>query len=200
MIEFIETNRILIALVIVIIVALIEIIFKRNKINKLEKTVEVLKKENKDNDMQINVLQNANSNYYYNTLIVTKFISFYNILTDILTSKLGAKADGFTYRTFDYKKENGVTIEKKVNTKKVKVKGEVGYIIKDKYFIKKADLDALLLEIKANLKPINVKDNSEKEIAHAMLSNLILAFKSNPSLFHIKVEEVRGDNTFVINN
>ena len=200
MIEFIETNRILIALVIVIIVALIEIIFKRNKINKLEKTVEVLKKENKDNDMQINVLQNANSNYYYNTLIVTKFISFYNILTDILTSKLGAKADGFTYRTFDYKKENGVTIEKKVNTKKVKVKGEVGYIIKDKYFIKKADLDALLLEIKAHLKPINVKDSSEKEIAHAMLSNLILAFKSNPSLFHIKVEEVRGDNTFVINN
>ena len=200
MIEFIETNRILIALVIVIIVALIEIIFKRNKINKLEKTVEVLKKENKDNDMQINVLQNANSNYYYNTLIVTKFISFYNILTDILTSKLGAKADGFTYRTFDYKKENGVTIEKKVNTKKVKVKGEVGYIIKDKYFIKKADLDALLLEIKAHLKPINVKDNSEKEIARAMLSNLILAFKSNSSLFHIKVEEVRGDNTFVINN
>ena len=200
MIEFIETNLILIALVIVIIAATVEIIFKRNKINKLEKTVEVLKKENKDNDMQINVLQNANSNYYYNTLIVTKFISFYNILTDILTSKLGAKADGFTYRTFDYKKENGVTIEKKVNTKKVKVKGEVGYIIKDKYFIKKADLDALLLEIKANLKPINVKDNSEKEIARTMLSNLILAFKSNPSLFHIKVEEVRGDNTFVINN
>jgi len=200
MIEFIETNRILIALVIVIIVAIVEIIFKRNKINKLERTIAVLKKENKDNDMQINVLQNANSNYYYNTLIVTKFISFYNILTDILTSKLGAKADGFTYRTFDYKKENGVTIEKKVNTRKVKVKGEVGYIIKDKYFIKKADLDALLLEIKTHLKPINVKDNSEKEIAHAMLSNLILAFKSNPSLFHIKVEEVRGDNTFVINN
>ena len=200
MIEFIETNRILIALIIIIIVATFELIFKRNKINKLEKTIEVLKKENKDNNTNISALQKTNSNYYYNILILTKFISFYNILTDILTSKLGAKADGFTYRTFDYKKENGVTIEKKVNTKKVRVKGEVGYIIKDKYFIKKADLDALLLEIKAHLKPINVKDSSEKEIAYAMLHNLILAFKSNPSLFHIKVEEVRGDYTFVINN
>ena len=200
MIEFIETNRILIALVIIIIVALIESTFKRNKINKLEKTVEVLKKENKDNTEYINSLQKANSDYYYNTLVLANFIIFYNILTEILTSKLGAKADGFTYRTFDYKKENGVTIEKKVNTKKVRVKGEVGYIIKDKYFIKKADLDALLLEIKSHFKPINVKDSSEKEIAYAMLQNLILAFKSNPSLFHIKVEEVRGDNTFVINN
>ena len=200
MIEFIETNRILIALVIVIIVAIIEIIFKRNKINKLEKTVESFKKEKETNNIYINSLQKANSNYNYNAVVLANFIIFYNILTDILTSKLGAKADGFTYRTFDYKKENGVTIEKKVNTKKVRVKGEVGYIIKDKYFIKKADLDALLLEIKAHLKPINVKDNSEKEIAQAMLSNLILAFKSNPSLFHIKVEEVRGNNTFVINN
>lgn len=199
MIEFIETNRILIALTILIIVLILEIIFKRNKINKLKKTVEALEKENEDNNINISSLQRTNSDYYYNTLILTKFISFYNILTDILTSKLGAKADGFTYRTFDYKKENGVTIEKKVNTKKVKVKGEVGYIIKDKYFIKKADLDTLLLKIKAHLKPINVKDSSEKEIANAMLSNLILAFKSNSSLFHIKVEEVRGDNTFVIN-
>ena len=200
MIEFIETNRILIALVILIIVAIFEIAFKRNKINKLEKTIEVLKKENKDNNTNISALQKTNNEYYYNILILTKFISFYNILTDILTSKLGAKADGFTYRTFDYKKENGVTIEKKVNTRKVKVKGEVGYIIKDKYFIKKADLDTLLLEIKKHLTPINVKDSSEKEIANAMLKNLILAFKSNPSLFHIKVEEVRGDYTFVINN
>ena len=200
MINFIETNRILIALVIVISIAIIEIIFKRNKINKLEKTVEALKKENEDNNINITSLQKANSNYYHNTVILANFIIFYNILTEILTSKLGAKADGFTYRTFDYKKENGVTIEKKVNTRKVKVKGEVGYIIKDKYFIKKADLDILLLEIKAHLKPINVKDSSENEITHAMLNNLILAFKSNPSLFHIKVEEVRGDYTFVINN
>ena len=200
MIEFIETNRILIALVIIIIVTTFELIFKRNKINKLEKTVEVLKKENKDNTAYISSLQKVNSDFYYNTLVLANFIIFYNILTEILTSKLGAKADGFTYRTFDYKKENGVTIEKKVNTKKVRVKGEVGYIIKDKYFIKKADLDALLLEIKAHLKPINVKDSSEKESGYAMLHNLILAFKSNPSLFHIKVEEVRGDYTFVINN
>ena len=200
MIAFIETNRILIALIIIIIVATFELIFKRNKINKLEKTVEVLKKENKDNTAYISSLQKVNSDFYYNTLVLANFIIFYNILTEILTSKLGAKADGFTYRTFDYKKENGVTIEKKVNTKKVRVKGEVGYIIKDKYFIKKTDLDALLLEIKAHLKPINVKDSSEKEIAYAMLHNLILAVKSNPSLFHIKVEEVRGDYTFVINN
>lgn len=200
MIEFIETNRISIILIITMIVAIIELTFRSNKIIKLERTIKTLKKENEDNNTYISSLQRANSDYYYNTLVLTKFIIFYNILTDILTSKLGAKADGFTYRTFDYKKENGVTIEKKVNTRKVKVKGEVGYIIKDKYFIKKADLDTLLLEIKAHLKPINVKDSSEKEIANAMLSNLILAFKSNPSLFHIKVEEVRGDNTFVINN
>ena len=200
MIEFIETNRILIALVILIIVATFEIAFKRNKINKLEKTVEALKEENKDKDSYIWSLQKANSEYYYNTLALGNFIMFYNILIDILTSNLGAKADGFTYRTFDYKKENGVTIEKKVNTKKVRVKGEVGYIIKDKYFIKKADLDALLLEIKAHLNPINIKDNSEKESTHTIITKLISAFKSNPSLFHIKVEEVRGNNTFVINN
>ena len=200
MIEFIETNRILIALIIIIIVAIFEIGFKRSKINALEKRVEALKEENKNNTTHISSLQKTNSDYYYNILILTKFISFYNILTDILTSKLGAKADGFTYRTFDYKKENGVTIEKKVNTKKVRVKGEVGYIIKDKYFIKKADLDALLLEIKAHFKPINVKDSSEEVITNSMLNNLILAFKSNPSLFHIKVEEVRGDYTFVIND
>ena len=200
MIEFIETNRISIILIITMIVAIIELTFRSNKIIKLERTIKTLEKENEDNKTYISSLQRANSDYYYNTLILTKFISFYNILTDILTSKLGAKADGFTYRTFDYKKENGVTIEKKVNTKKVKVKGEVGYIIKDKYFIKKADLDALLLEIKTHLKPINVKDSSETVITNAMLHNLILAFKSNPSLFHIKVEEVRGNNTFVINN
>ena len=200
MIEFIETNRILIALVIIIIVAIFEISFKRNKINKLERTVEVLKKENEDNNIHISSLQKTNNEYYHNILILTKFISFYNILTDILTSKLGAKADGFTYRTFDYKKENGVTIEKKVNTKKVRVKGEVGYIIKDKYFIKKADLDALLLKIKEYLKPTDTKDSSEKEIAHAMLNNLILACKSNPLLLNIEVEEVRGDYTFVIND
>lgn len=200
MIEFIETNRILIALVIIIIVATFEIIFKRNKINKLEKTVEVLKKENKDNTAHISSLQKANSNYNYNAVVLANFIIFYNILTDILTSKLGAKAEGFTYRTFDYKKENGVTIEKKVNTKKVRVKGEIGYIIKDKYFIKKVDLDAFLLEIKTHLNPINIKDNSEKESTHTIITKLISAFKSNPSLFHIKVEEVRGNNTFVINN
>lgn len=200
MIEFIETNRILIALIIMIIIATIELIFRRNKINRLEKTVEALKKENKDNNAYIKSLQKVNNDNYYNTLVLADFIRFYSILIEILTSKLGAKADGFTYRTFDYKKENGVTIEKKVNTKKVRVKGEVGYIIKDKYFIKKADLDTLLLEIKAHLKPINVKDSSEKEIAHAMLNNLILACKSNPSLFNIKVEEVRGDYTFIIND
>ena len=200
MIEFIETNRILIALVIVIIVTTLEIIFKRDKIHKLEKIVEVLKEENKDKDSHIWSLQKTNSDYYYNTLVLANFIIFYNILTDILTSKLGAKADGFTYRTFDYKKENGVTIEKKVNTRKVKVKGEVGYIIKDRYFIKKADLDSLLLEIKEHLKPINTKDSSEEVITNSMLNNLILAFKSNPSLFHIKVEEVRGDYTFNINH
>ena len=200
MIEFIETNRILIALVIIIIVTTLEIIFKRDKIHKLEKIVKALKEENKDKDSYIGSLQKANREYYYNTLALGNFIMFYNILIDILTSNLGAKADGFTYRTFDYKKENGVTIEKKVNTKKVRVKGEVGYIIKDKYFIKKTDLDALLLEIKKHLTSINVKDSSEKEIANAMLKNLIVAFKSNPSLFHIKVEEVRGDYTFVINN
>ena len=200
MINFIETNRILIALIIIIIVTTLEIIFKRDKIHKLEKIVKALKEENKDKDSHIWSLQKANSDYYYNIRILVNFISFYNILTDILTSKLGAKADGFTYRTFDYKKENGVTIEKKVNTKKVRVKGEVGYIIKDKYFIKKTDLDALLLEIKKHLTSINVKDSSEKEIANAMLKNLIVAFKSKPSLFRIKVEEVRGDYTFVIND
>ena len=133
MIEFIEANLILIVLAIIVIVSIAEIILKKNKINKLEKTVENLKKEEEINNIYINSLQKANSDYYYNTVVLAKFIIFYNILTDILTSKLGAKADGFTYRTFDYKKENGVTIEKKVNTKKVKVKGEVGYIIKDKY-------------------------------------------------------------------
>ena len=190
--EILNNNK-YIFIIISFILLFVYIIIQQKQREKLEKQVINLNNQN-------NKLLQEQSIYNNNIKFIEKFISYYFILTDILTSKLGAKADGFTYRTFDYKKENGVTIEKKVNTKKVKVKGEVGYIIKDKYFIKKADLDALLLEIKANLKPINVKDNSEKEIARTMLSNLILAFKSNPSLFHIKVEEVRGDNTFVINN
>ena len=200
MIEYIQNNSYLIALLIVALVVTLEITFKRNEITKLRHLVDTLKAENEQFSIMNDTLRKANLVYYNNIDVLSKFTTFYLILTDILTSKLGAKTEGFTYRTFDYKKENGVTIEKKVNTKKVRVKGEVGYIIKDKYFIKKADLDALLLEIRAHLKPINVKDSSEKAIAHAMLSNLILAFKSNPSLFHIKVEEVRGDNTFVINN
>ena len=190
--EILNNNK-YIFIIISFILLVVYIIIQQKQREKLEKQVINLNNQN-------NKLLQEQSIYNNNIKFIEKFISYYFILTEILTSKLGAKADGFTYRTFDYKKENGVTIEKKVNTRKVKVKGEVGYIIKDKYFIKKADLDALLLEIKAHLKPINVKDNSEKEIAHAMLSNLILAFKSNPSLFHIKVEEVRGDNTFVINN
>ena len=186
-------NSTYILIIITFILLFISIIVQQKKKEKLEKQVINL-------NNQKNILLKDQSIYKDNIKFIEKFISYYFILTDVLTSKLGAKADGFTYRTFDYKKENGVTIEKKVNTKKVRVKGEVGYIIKDKYFIKKADLDALLLEIKAHFKPINVKDSSEEEIGYAMLHNLILAFKSNPSLFHIKVEEVRGDNTFVINN
>ena len=190
--EILNNNK-YIFIIISFILLFVYIIIQQKQREKLEKQVINLNNQN-------NKLLQEQSIYNNNIKFIETFIDYYFILTDILTSKLGAKADGFTYRTFDYKKENGVTIEKKINNKKVRVKGEVGYIIKDKYFIKKADLDALLLEIKAHLKPINVKDNSEKEIAHAMLSNLILAFKSNPSLFHIKVEEVRGDNTFVINN
>ena len=186
-------NSTYILIIITFILLFISIIVQQKKKEKLEKQVINL-------NNQKNILLKDQSIYKDNIKFIEKFISYYFILTDILTSKLGAKAEGFTYRTFDYKKENGVTIEKKVNTKKVRVKGEVGYIIKDKYFIKKADLDALLLEIKAHFKPINVKDSSEEEIGYAMLHNLILASKSNPSLFHIKVEKVRGDNTFVINN
>ena len=190
--EILNNNK-YIFIIISFILLFVYIIIQQKQREKLEKQVINLNNQN-------NKLLQEQSIYNNNIKFIEKFISYYFILTDILTSKLGAKADGFTYRTFDYKKENGVTIEKKVNTRKVKVKGEVGYIIKDKYFIKKADLDALLLEIKTHLKPINVKDNSEIIITNAMLHNLILAFKSNPSLFHIKVEEVRGDNTFVINN
>ena len=191
--ELILNNKITILLILLSISLFVYIVKQQKKTDKLEKQINTFNQQNIKYLIEIDKYKN-------NMFFLKTFISFYVILIDILTSKLGAKADGFTYRTFDYKKENGVTIEKKVNTKKVRVKGEVGYIIKDKYFIKKADLDILLLEIKAHLKPINIKDNSEKEIAHTMLNNLILAFKSNPSLFHIKVEEVRGDNTFVINN
>ena len=190
--EILNNNK-YIFIIISFILLVVYIIIQQKQREKLEKQVINLNNQN-------NKLLQEQSIYNNNIKFIEKFISYYFILTEILTSKLGAKADGFTYRTFDYKKENGVTIEKKVNTRKVKVKGEVGYIIKDKYFIKKADLDALLLEIKTHTKPINVKDSSETVITNAMLYNLILAFKSNPSLFHIKVEEVRGNNTFVINN
>lgn len=186
-------NKIIILLILLSISLFIYIVQQQKKIDKLEKQINTFNEQNTKYLLEINKFRN-------NIVFIERFIIFYNILTDILTSKLGAKADGFTYRTFDYKKENGVTIEKKVNTRKVKVKGEVGYIIKDKYFIKKADLDTLLLEIKAHLKPNNAKGSSENVTIDAILNNLILAFKSNPSLFHIKVEEVRGDNTFVINN
>ena len=198
MIEFIETNRILIALIIIIIVATFELIFKRNKINKLEKTVEVLKKENKDNTAHISSLQKTNSDYYYNTLVLANFIIFYNILTEILTSKLGAKADGFTYRTFDYKKKKGVTIEKKVNTKKVRVKGEVGYIIKDKYFIKKADLDILLLSIQQQIDEELMIQKSYIENNNLLDYDKLLV--EYPNLLAIEVEDVRGEGKHTIND
>ena len=191
--DIIINNKITILLILLSISLFVYIIQQQKKRDKLEKQINLVNQQNLKYVLELNKHKN-------NILFIEKFIAFYIILTDILTSKLGAKADVFTYRTFDYKKENGVTIEKRVNTKKVRVKAEVGYIIKDKYFIKKADLDILLLEIKAHLKPINVKDSSEKVITDAMLNSLILAFKSNPSLFHIKVEEVRGDSTFIIND
>lgn len=200
MIEYIENNRYLIALLIVVLLATLEIAFKRNKITELKHLVDSLKAENEQLSMSNATLRKANSVYYYNINVLNKFTTFYLILTDIITSKLGAKTEGFTYRTFDYKKENGVTIEKRVGNKKVRVKGEVGYLIRDKYFIKKSDLDTLLLAISAQVAGTLSVNNEIDKNSQNLLNNLITSINLNPSLLHIEVEEVRGDSRFVIND
>ena len=200
MIEYIQNNRYLIALLIVALVAILEITFKKSKITELRHLVDILKVENEQLSAMNTTLRKANSAYYNNINVLSKFITFYLILTDILTSKLGAKTEGFTYRTFDYKKENGVTIEKRVGNKKVKVKGEVGYLIRDKYFIKKSDVDTLLLAIgKQVAGTISVYNEIDKN-SQTLLNNLITSINLNPSLLHIEVEEVRGNSKFVIND
>ena len=200
MIEYIQNNSYLIALLIVALVVTLEITFKRNEITKLRHLVDTLKAENEQFSIMNDTLRKANLVYYNNIDVLSKFTTFYLILTDILTSKLGAKTEGFTYRTFDYKKENGVTIEKRVSNKKVKVKGEVGYLIRDKYFIKKSDVDTLLLAIGKQVSGTIPVYNEIDKNSRTLLNNLITSINLNPSLLHIEVEEVRGDNTFVINN
>lgn len=178
-------------LIINFILLFIYIIVQQKKREKLEKQVINL-------NNQKNILLKDQSIYKDNIKFIEKFISYYFILTDILTSKLGAKADGFTYRTFDYKKENGVTIEKKVNTKKVRVKGEVGYIIKDKYFIKKADLDILLLSIQQQIDEELMIQKSYIENNNLLdYHNLLVEY---PNLLAIEVEDVRGEGKHTIND
>ena len=200
MIEYIQNNSYLIVLLIVVLVVTLEITFKRNNITKLRHLVDTLKAENEQFSIMNDTLRKANLVYYNNIDVLSKFTTFYLILTDILTSKLGAKTEGFTYRTFDYKKENGVTIEKRVSNKKVKVKGEVGYLIRDKYFIKKSDVDTLLLAIGKQVSGTIPVYNEIDKNSRTLLNNLITSINLNPSLLHIEVEEVRGNNKFVINN
>ena len=186
--ELILNNKITILLILLSISLFVYIVKQQKKTDKLEKQINTFNQQNIKYLIEIDKYKN-------NMFFLKTFISFYVILTDILTSKLGAKADGFTYRTFDYKKENGVTIEKKVNTKKVRVKGEVGYIIKDTYFIKKADLDNLLIYIKDGL-----KEEYEEEGITLKPKNYFKILAKYPTLFNITVEDVRGDNIYKIND
>ena len=176
--------------IIMLIVYVIYTIKQQKRIKKLENQVKLFNEQN-TKLLQEQVFYNSNM------VFLKKFISFYFILIDILTSKLGAKAEGFTYRTFIYKKENGVTIEKKQGVKKVTVKGEVGYIIKDKYFIKKTDLDTILMTVKQHFVEEQViQKNKQKEEPFNYFSIL----KNHPELLYIKVEDVRGDSSYLIND
>lgn len=186
--EFIVNNRWVIALFLMAIAFGIESARQRKK---FEKQINILKDKNTALIQKQNIYNN-------NVKFIEKFITYYFVLTDILTSKLGAKAEGFTYRTFVYKKENGVTIEKKQGAKKVTVKGEVGYIIKDKYFIKKADLDILLLSIQQQIDEELMIQKSN--IEYNNLLNYYNVLVEYPDLLDIEVEDVRGDNKYSIND
>ena len=91
MIEYIQNNRYLIALLIVALVTTLAITFKRNKITKLRHLVDTLKAENEQFSIMNDTLRKANLVYYNNIDVLSKFTTFYLILTDIVTSKLGAK-------------------------------------------------------------------------------------------------------------
>ena len=173
--------------IIILMIYVINAIKQQRKIKKLEKQIINLNNQNNKLIQEQNIYKN-------NVKFIEKFIDYYFILTTILTSKLGAKADGFTYRTFVYKKENGVTIEKKQGAKKITVKGEVGYIIKDKYFIKKADLDILLLSIQQQID----EELKMQKINYNIPLNYYTLLIESPNLLDIEVEDVRGENKYNI--
>lgn len=110
--------------------------------------------KNKINEKEIEIVQRV-ENYKLlertskeKQLTLTSYLLIFTTkLHHILNSPLGARIGTFTYKTFTNKKEAGITVDVKEGNKKVIKRAKVGYIIDEKYFISKEDLEKQINQI-----------------------------------------------------
>lgn len=165
-------------IVIIIIIFIINIynIIKRHFKLSLEK--ERVKQLNKsvaglsskcDNQSKIITKQTKTISEYYkiDNLLRTEIIKFNDTLEYITTMPIGVKANNFTYKSFIYKKEKGAFAESKKNGKITLVKGELGYIINDSFFLSLKNFEAKLGDV--NLRIQEIIDNTNNEIDYDTL-------------------------------
>lgn len=96
-----------------------------------------------------------------------ELVKFNDTLEYITTMPIGVKANNFTYKSFIYKKEKGAFAESKKNGKITLIKGELGYIINDSFFLSLKNFEAKLRDV--NLRIQEIIDNTNNEIDYDIL-------------------------------
>ena len=96
-----------------------------------------------------------------------ELVKFNDTLEYITTMPIGVKANNFTYKSFIYKKEKGAFAESKKNGKITLIKGELGYIINDSFFLSLKNFEAKLRDV--NLRIQEIIDNTHNEIDYVTL-------------------------------
>lgn len=96
-----------------------------------------------------------------------ELVKFNDTLEYITTMPIGVKANNFTYKSFIYKKEKGAFAESKKSGKITLIKGELGYIINDSFFLSLKNFEAKLGDV--NLRIQEIIDNTNNEIDYDIL-------------------------------
>ena len=112
-----------------------------------------------------------------------KLVKFNDTLEYITTMPIGVKANNFTYKSFIYKKEKGAFAESKKNGKITLIKGELGYIINDSFFLSLKNFEAKLGDV--NLRIQEIIDNTNNEIDY-------------DTLFTFQVEGLRSNRVVIL--
>ena len=112
-----------------------------------------------------------------------KLVKFNDTLEYITTMPIGVKANNFTYKSFIYKKEKGAFAESKKNGKITLIKGELGYIINDSFFLSLKNFEAKLGDV--NLRIQEIIDNTNNEIDY-------------DTLFTFQVEGLRSNQVVLL--